>query len=229
MPIEQVHYEVEAIVDIVGCVYGLDQPPRTRSCPPRSSAEELSPAPMACSGPGAGHRAGCGWSSGDVQMELVTPTGALIVTAYAQSYGPLPSMKIERIGYGVGTKRHPNVLRMIVGQTDAELRHRVVEIICEIDDMNPQLFGPLMDHAGCRSPRCLLRPRAGEKNRPGTLVTVLAPPGLREALSTSSSTLRPSACATRKCPESASTGKSSRWKRRSARYDSRLPVETGGY
>jgi len=125
--------------------------------------------------------------AGDVQMELVTPTGALIVTGYAQSYGPLPAMSIDKIGYGAGDrdpKRHPNVLRMIVGQVEAAPRHRVVEILCEIDDMNPQLFGPLMDRllaAGALD--VFYAPVQMKKNRPGTLVTVLAPPALREALS----------------------------------------------
>jgi len=126
--------------------------------------------------------------AGDVQMELVTPTGALLVTGYADSFGPLPPMAIAKIGYGAGDRdpeRHPNVLRLIVGEsTEAAHAHRVVEIACEIDDMNPQLFGPLMDRlhqAGALD--VFYASVQMKKNRPGTLVTVLARPEDREKLS----------------------------------------------
>jgi pyridinium-3,5-bisthiocarboxylic acid mononucleotide nickel chelatase len=123
-----------------------------------------------------------------VQMELVTPTGALIVTGYAESFGPMPPMTIAAIGYGAGDRdpeRHPNVMRMIVGENaSAAHSHRVVEIVCEIDDMNPQLFGPLMDRlhqAGALD--VFYAAVQMKKNRPGTLVTVLARPEDRGKLS----------------------------------------------
>ena len=86
---------------------------------------------------------------------MVTPTGALIVTEYAEAYGPLPMMRVQAVGYGAGGKDfvgNPNVLRILVGQEGASAAADVVVVLeCEIDDMNPQLFGPLMDrlqHAG---------------------------------------------------------------------------------
>ena len=196
MPVEKVHlHEVgalDSIVDIVGCVYGLDQlgadaivsSPLNVGSGTVTCAHGVFPVPAPAT---ARLLQGVPIYAGDVQMELVTPTGALIVTGYAQSYGPLPAMSIDKIGYGAGDrdpKRHPNVLRMIVGQVEAAPRHRVVEILCEIDDMNPQLFGPLMDRllaAGALD--VFYAPVQMKKNRPGTLVTVLAPPALREALS----------------------------------------------
>lgn len=196
MPVEKVHlHEVgalDSIVDIVGCVYGLDQlgadaivsSPLNVGSGTVTCAHGIFPVPAPAT---ARLLHGVPVYAGDVQMELVTPTGALIVTGYAQSYGPLPLMSIDKIGYGAGDrdpKRYPNVLRMIVGQADAAPRHRVVEIVCEIDDMNPQLFGPLMDRllaAGAFD--VFYVPVQMKKNRPGTLVTVLAPPALREALS----------------------------------------------
>ena len=78
----------------------------------------------------------------------------------------------------------PNVLRLLVGElmTPAP-RSAIVEIQCEIDDMNPQLFGPLMDRlheAGALD--VFYAPVQMKKNRPGTLVTVLAQPERRRAL-----------------------------------------------
>jgi pyridinium-3,5-bisthiocarboxylic acid mononucleotide nickel chelatase len=126
--------------------------------------------------------------AGAIAAEMVTPTGALLVTEYADSFVPLPPMTIETIGYGAGDRDfhgHPNVLRMLLGQAETSDRaERILVLECEIDDMNPQLFGPLMDRLQ----------RAGaldvfyasvqmKKNRPGTLVTVIARPEQREALS----------------------------------------------
>jgi uncharacterized protein (TIGR00299 family) protein len=126
------------------------------------------------------------YSSG-TPAELVTPTGALLVTAYATSYGPLPAMRIERIGYGAGQRdfpQAPNVLRVIVGQRDvAPFGDRVVVVEFEVDDMNPQIFGPLMDRLYAAGAHEVFY--AGvqmKKNRPGTLVTIVAPPERRAAL-----------------------------------------------
>ena len=77
------------------------------------------------------------------------------------------------------------MLRMIVGEgAGAPHAHRVLEIMCEIDDMNPQLFGPLMERllqAGALD--VFYAPVQMKKGRPGTLVTVLGRPGDREELS----------------------------------------------
>jgi uncharacterized protein (DUF111 family) len=81
--------------------------------------------------------------------ELVTPTGALLMTGYAREFGPLPSMRIDRIGYGAGDRdpaTRRNVMRILQGQrANSTEVDSVVQIECGIDDMNPQLFGPLMD------------------------------------------------------------------------------------
>ena len=131
------------------------------------------------------------YSSG-LDAELLTPTGALVVSDYARSYGPMPPMRVERVGYGAGTRNLdpvPNVLRVVIGERTAEAPpaggavERVVEIACEIDDMNPQLFGPLSDRlfrAGALD--VFLTPVQMKKGRPGTLVTVLGPVDLRGAL-----------------------------------------------
>ena len=74
------------------------------------------------SGAGAGDGAAARWMcrcTATARSELVTPTGALLVTAYARAFGPLPAMRLERIGYGAGDrdpKDTPNVLRVMVGR-----------------------------------------------------------------------------------------------------------------
>jgi pyridinium-3,5-bisthiocarboxylic acid mononucleotide nickel chelatase len=112
--------------------------------------------------------------------ELLTPTGALLVTAHATGYGPLPSLRPEGVGYGAGTKDtpgRPNVLRLIVGEEvagDGE-GHRVTVIESEMDDMSPQLFGPLLDRllaAGALD--AFYTPVQMKKGRPGVLLTVIA-------------------------------------------------------
>lgn len=197
MPVEGVHLHevgaIDSIVDIVGAVYGLEQigAHRIVSSPLNvgggtvTCAHGVFPVPAPAT---ARLLTGVPVYSGDVQMELVTPTGALIVTGYADSFGPMPPMTIAKIGYGAGDrdpKGHPNVLRMIAGESEGETQpHRVVEILCEIDDMNPQLFGPLMDNLlGAGALDVFYAPVQMKKSRPGTLVTVLARPEDRQKLS----------------------------------------------
>jgi uncharacterized protein (TIGR00299 family) protein len=197
MPVERVHLHevgaIDSIVDIVGAVYGLEQlgADRIVSSPLNvgggtvTCAHGVFPVPAPAT---ARLLSGVPVYAGDVHMELVTPTGALIVTGYADSFGPMPPITIAKIGYGAGDrdpKGHPNVLRLIVGEGEGTHQaHRVVEITCEIDDMNPQLFGPLMEQlhqAGALD--VFYAPVQMKKGRPGTLVTVLARPGDREKLS----------------------------------------------
>ncbi len=121
--------------------------------------------------------------------EMVTPTGAAIVTTMAASFGPPPPMIIEAVGYGAGSRDpegHPNVLRATLGAAPpatAALEGEVTVIECTIDDMSPQLFGHLMDRlfeAGALE--VFYTPVQMKKNRPGILVTVICPPDLLDEL-----------------------------------------------
>ena len=195
-PVERVHlHEVgalDSIVDIVGTVFGLEWLGASKviSSPVNVGSgvvkceHGMFPVPAPAT---ARLLQGAPIYSGAVASELTTPTGALLVTAYATSYGPLPLMRISQIGYGAGDKDfkgHPNVFRLLVGETDDDGRaEAIVEIQCEIDDMNPQLFGPLMDRlyeAGALD--VFYSPVQMKKNRPGTLVTVLAKPEHRHEI-----------------------------------------------
>ena len=124
---------------------------------------------------------------GEGEGELLTPTGALLVTAHACAYGPLPPMRIERVGYGAGgreTKGRPNVLRLVVGQEDAAAAgERVLVLETELDDASPQILGPLLETLLAKGAKdAFFTPVQMKKGRPGVLVTVIAPPLAREAV-----------------------------------------------
>ena len=199
MPIEQVHlHEVgalDSIIDIVGAVFAMEWAgvDRVVSSPLNvgggtvASAHGTLPVPAPATVRLLGAAPVYSGPANGAATELVTPTGALLATAYADSFGPLPAMTIERTGYGAGerdTPGRPNVLRVFIGAEAGVARlERVVVIECEIDDMNPQIYGPLMDQlytAGALD--VFYVPVQMKKNRPGTLLTVVCAPEHRAAL-----------------------------------------------
>ncbi len=116
-----------------------------------------------------------------VQMELVTPTGAAILTTLATSAGRMPAMTVERVGYGAGTRDLPgvpNVLRVFVGETaGGAADETVAQVETTIDDMSPQLYEPLMERlfeAGALD--VFLTPVIMKRSRPGTVLTALCAP-----------------------------------------------------
>ncbi len=120
------------------------------------------------------------------QRELVTPTGAAILTTVCSEYGGFPTMNIEKVGYGVGQhpeSHPPNLLRIVLGQTSsAVVKERLLLVETSIDDMNPELYGHLMEQllaAGALDVNVL--PAQMKKNRPGQLLRVLVSEGLRES------------------------------------------------
>ena len=129
-----------------------------------------------------------------IPHELVTPTGAAILVTLAGSYGELPEMIIEKTGYGAGKRdieSIPNLLRVVMGtglwgdtgQTSALHKDTVVVLETCIDDMNPEVFGFLMDRLFEQGALdvCWI-PVFMKKNRPGTLVQVLCRRNLKEVL-----------------------------------------------
>ncbi len=115
-----------------------------------------------------------------VPHELATPTGSAIVAGLATEFGPIPEMTIHRVGYGAGKRdleQQPNLLRLLLGERGASLEteNGIVVIETTIDDMNPELFGFVMERLfedGALDV-CWI-PVQMKKNRPGTLVQVLS-------------------------------------------------------
>jgi uncharacterized protein (TIGR00299 family) protein len=205
VPIEEIHFHevgaVDALVDIVCAAVGaealgvdefvcspLNFGGGTVNCahgtfpvPTPATVELLQGAPV--------------YSSG-LQAELVTPTGAAIVASLVKRFESFPEMKIEKSGYGAGNRDfpgHANVLRITVGESrtqgdageapfdsrSGQVRATHSETIsileANLDDLNPQVFGYVMDRlleAGALD--VFATPVQMKKNRPGTLLTVLA-------------------------------------------------------
>jgi len=124
----------------------------------------------------------------DIDKELVTPTGAAIIKSLSESFGEMPEMTINKIGYGAGERNledRPNLLRIITGHPKAtkSLNDEIMVIETSIDDMNPEIFGFLMEKLfedGALDVYWI--PVFMKKNRPGTLIQVLCRKEKKDAL-----------------------------------------------
>jgi pyridinium-3,5-bisthiocarboxylic acid mononucleotide nickel chelatase len=126
-----------------------------------------------------------------IQKELVTPTGAAIVTALSQGFGCAPVLKLQRVGLGAGSHDLPipNLLRLWIGEREAatadipasSAQESIVLLETQLDDINPQVVGYLYDvllSAG--AVEVFTQAIAMKKSRPGILLSVLCPPALIE-------------------------------------------------
>lgn len=196
--VEEVHFHdvgaVDAIVDVTGAVAGLsllgietvsvsalpvgggtvDGPHGRIPIPAPGTTELLKGFPLFDNG---------------VRAELVTPTGAAILTTLARSAGSMPPLVLERVGYGAGSLELPipNLLRLFVGEGTEEAagREAVVQLETTIDDMSPQLYEPLMERllaAGALD--VFLTPVIMKRSRPGVVLTLLVEPSRVDELST---------------------------------------------
>jgi len=130
------------------------------------------------------------YSSG-VEAELVTPTGAAIARTLATRFSAFPEMKIEKSAYGAGSRNfpgHPNVLRLVIGEAlpvlASKTKSETVSVLeANLDDLNPQVFGYVMDRLLEEGALDVFgMPVQMKKNRPGTLLTVLCKPEDAEKL-----------------------------------------------
>lgn len=126
----------------------------------------------------------------DIDKELVTPTGALLLTTLAQNFGPLPPMSWTSVGYGAGGRDLPipNLVRVFIGESSVgqgENMETLVEIQTNLDDLQPEIFEHVMTllfNAGALDVG--FSALQMKKNRPGILVTVLSRPEQAESLRT---------------------------------------------
>lgn len=196
-PVEHVHFHevgaLDAIVDVVGAAICFDQLKIDRfvssplhvgsgmvqmahgrfPIPPPAVTELLKGVPF---------------YSSDIKGELLTPTGAAIITAVCNEYGPIPQMTTERTGYGAGTREYPdfpNVLRVLLGETEANaaVDERLWMIETNLDDASPQIIGHVMERLlELGALDCFFTPVQMKKNRPGVLLSVLCARDQKEAM-----------------------------------------------
>ena len=196
VPVEKVHFHevgaVDSICDIVGACVALDllgieqihcskinvgsgtveTEHGTLPVPAPATANLLQDRPIYSAGP---------------EAELTTPTGAALVSSLAFGFGAPPAMRMLSQGFGAGDKDFPgraNVLRVLIGESVAATETTSVQVIeANIDDSTPQVLGYAMERlldAGALD--VTLSSVLMKKNRPGTLVSVLAQPDHAEAL-----------------------------------------------
>ena len=116
---------------------------------------------------------------GTVQGELCTPTGAALLTSFADAYGPMPVMVTKAVGVGIGTKQfeQANCVRTFLGETAEEAGGEILELVCNIDDMTPEALSfaaARLLEAGALDVYTI--PGTMKKGRPGHVLTVLCAP-----------------------------------------------------
>jgi uncharacterized protein (TIGR00299 family) protein len=200
-PVERIHFHevggLDAIVDVVGAAIGfellgierfassafhvgsgtVDMDHGRFPVPPPAVAELLKGAPF---------------YSTDIVGELVTPTGAAIITTVCTEYGAIPQMTLQQTGYGAGTRQYekfPNALRVLIGDvrsSDAaeSTDERLWMIETNMDDISPQILGHVMERAfELGALDCYFTSVQMKKNRPGVLLSILCRSQERPALS----------------------------------------------
>ncbi len=190
--IENIHFHevgaVDAIIDVVGAVAGLEVLGIEKVY---CSALHLGTGTVECAhgtlpvpAPATAElvKGYPAYSSG-VIGELLTPTGAVILTTLAEGFGPMPPLSVERIGYGAGISDPaiPNLLRVFIGeaadQPDGVETEQVAVIETNIDDMNPQLYDYVIEAVLKRGAMDIfLAPVQMKKNRTGMLLTIVCRP-----------------------------------------------------
>ncbi len=198
-PIGKVHFHevgaVDAIVDIVGACIGFNALGIERfACSALNvgggtakMAHGILPVPAPAT---ARLLQGAPTYSNGVQRELVTPTGAAIVATLCDSFGPQPPMTVSAIGYGAGSadlEAQPNVVRIMIGEgagkSAAALDEEISIIEANLDDMNPQIYGYVVEKALLAGALDVYTTALQmKKNRPGTLLTMLCRPEDTNAL-----------------------------------------------
>ncbi|HJV34388.1 nickel pincer cofactor biosynthesis protein LarC [Geomonas sp.] len=197
VPLERVHFHevgaIDSIVDIVGTAIGLDylgiDKVYASALPFGRGFVQTAHGRLPVPAPATAHLLQGIPLAGDIgEGERVTPTGAAIVAALAEGFGAPPAMTAGQIGYGAGEKDFaelPNLLRVVLGEVAAARDEEEVLVIeTHIDDMNPELFGFLMERllqAGALD--VAFSPLQMKKNRPATRLTVIARKPELDALS----------------------------------------------
>jgi pyridinium-3,5-bisthiocarboxylic acid mononucleotide nickel chelatase len=184
-PIEAVHFHevgaIDAIIDCVGAAIALEVLAPARIV---ASVVELGSGLVDCAHgrlpvPAPATEAilrGVPTTRGRVPFEATTPTGAAILVTQVDEFVQTATLTVERIGYGAGSRQGPipNLLRVLLAEAPDAPVDRLAQLECNIDDMNPELYGHVMDLILERGARdCWLTPIIMKKGRPAIAVGVL--------------------------------------------------------
>ena len=197
MPLERVHFHevgaLDSIADIVGAAVGLDllgvdrftSSPVPTGTGTVKAAHGLMPVPT----PGTLELLkGVPLAASKVEFELTTPTGAAILTSVVSEYTESPVMTVDRIGHGAGTKDfldRPNILRLLVGETQQERRavpspeHDTITVLeTNLDDVAPEIIGYCTERLFAAGALDVFTVQGQmKKGRPGFLLSVICEPG----------------------------------------------------
>ena len=122
--------------------------------------------------------------TGSIPGELCTPTGAALLAHFAEDFGPMPAMRVEKSGYGLGTRdfEAANALRVLLGETGRR-GDRVLELVCNLDDMTPEALGYAQEALLTLGALDVYTTAIGmKKNRPGIMLTCMCREEQREAM-----------------------------------------------
>ncbi len=195
-PPETVHFHevgaADSIIDIVGCVYGLTRLGvdviHSSRLPLGSGFVETAHGRIPVPAPATMNllRDVPVFQPG-LPFELVTPTGAALVKFFSETFGTMPPMTIDSVGYGVGSRDlpdRPNLLRVIFGKAATDNgTETVVVLATNIDDVNPEWMGYLMERLqGAGAMDVAFCPVHMKKNRPGVQVQVVGRPDAQDLL-----------------------------------------------
>ena len=193
-PVGDVHFHevgaLDAVADVAGVCYALYllAPERIVVSPVHVGsgtvrcAHGVMPVPAPAT---ANLLSGVPIYGGTVQGELCTPTGAALLTSFADAYGPMPVMVTKAVGVGIGTKQfeQANCVRAFLGETAEEANGEILELVCNIDDMTPEALSfaaARLLEAGALD--VYTTPGTMKKGRPGHVLTVLCAPEQENAL-----------------------------------------------
>jgi len=194
VPVEEIHFHevgaLDAIADVTGVCYALHllQPDQIQASPVHVGsgtvrcAHGIMPVPAPAT---AALLAGIPIYGGSVQGELCTPTGAALLARFAQTFGPLPALSLEKTGCGLGTKEfdRPNCVRAFWGETAEAPGGELTELVCNLDDMTPEALSfaaSRLLELGALDVYTL--PGTMKKGRPGHVLTVLCAPEREQAM-----------------------------------------------
>ncbi|NJD60635.1 MAG: TIGR00299 family protein [Anaerolineales bacterium] len=192
LEVEEIHLHelggLDTIVDVVGVLLGMEllgidrliASPLPLGSGTIQSAHGTLPLPAPAS---LALLKGVPIHGSEINKELVTPTGAALLTSLVQEFGIIPAMRLEKIGYGAGKRDlpTPNVLRLLIGESMEPTlssyslqTEKLVCLECNIDNMNPEIYSYLSERLfNTGALDVSLTPVYMKKNRPGSLVTVL--------------------------------------------------------